>query len=155
MSVSGVVDDLIALKNLAAQEDDAARRASLDSVRRHVVERDGGAKIAEAASLLQISPPTVRAWIEADVLTTLPGSKPVRVDVASLAAAKQVVDELRLHSQDRHLLADVSRILRDRAALSGEDARSGVDDVAAGRVRRLDQRALDELLPAKGRRRST
>lgn len=149
------MDDLIALHHLAAQEDDAARRKTLDLIRKHLAERDGGAKITEAASLLEISPPTVRAWIDAGVLTVVSASRPVRVEVSSLAAAKQIVDELRRHSQDRHLLADVLRSLRDRAALSGVDARTGAHDVAAGRVRRLDQQALDELLPVKGRRRST
>ena len=48
MSVAGVVEDLIALQLLAEQERDAVRRRSLDAIRGHVAERDGGAKVGEA-----------------------------------------------------------------------------------------------------------
>lgn len=155
MSLAGVVDDLIALQHLAEQEEDTARRRSLDSVRKHLAERDRGAKITEAAKVLGVSAPTVRAWIAVGVLHALADSQPVRVDVASLADAKQVVDELRRHSSDRYMLADLLRILRDRASLSNEDARAGTADLNTGRVRRLDRRGLDALMPAKGPQRST
>ncbi|HVA61749.1 MAG TPA: helix-turn-helix domain-containing protein [Mycobacteriales bacterium] len=155
MSLAGVVDDLIALQRLADQERDAARRRALEAVRQHVAERDRGAKVAEAAQVLGVSAPTVRAWIDAGVLRPLAATGPARVDVASLAATKQVVDELRRHREDRHLLTEVLRLLRDRAAFSGDDAHAAVEDAAAGRVRRLDRAGLDELLPAKRPKRST
>lgn len=155
MSLAGVVDDLIALQHLAEQEEDIARRRSLDSIRKHLAERDRGAKITEAAKVLGVSAPTVRAWIAVGVLDALADSQPVRVDVASLADAKQVVDELRRHSSDRYMLADLLRILRDRASLSNEYARAGAADLNAGRVRRLDRRGLDALMPVQGPQRST
>lgn len=154
MSLSHVVDDLIALQHLADQEDDAARRRSLDAIRRHVAERDQGAKVAEAAKVLAVSAPTVRAWTEAGALRAIPGLRPVRIDVMSLAAAKQVLDELRRQADERHLLADVLRVLRDRAALAGDGTQAGVEDAVAGRVRTLDRRGLDELLPPKGTKKS-
>lgn len=155
MSLAGVVDDLITLQQLAEQERDAARRRSLDAVREHVAERDRGAKVAEAAQVLGVSAPTVRAWIEAGALQALAGSSPVRVGVMSLAATKQVVDELKRHRDDRHLLADVLRLLRDRGVLAGDDLTAGADDLAAGRVRRLNRDRLDELLPPKRTKPST
>jgi len=139
VSVVGVVQDLIALQQLAEQERDAARRRSLDAVREHVAERDRGAKVGEAAQVLGVSAPTVRAWIEAGALQAVAGSRPVRVGVMSLAVTKSVVDELRAHRDDRTLLADVLRVLRDRGVLAGEDVAAGLGDVSAGRVRRLDQ----------------
>lgn len=153
MSLNGVVEDLITLQRLAGQERNAARRRSLDAVREHVAERDRGAKVLEAAQVLGVSAPTVRAWIEAGLLVPVDGPGPVRVGVMSLALAKQVVDELRQERNDRHLLADVLRVLRDRGVLAGEDAARGRDDLAAGRVRRLDVDTLDELLPPKKRAR--
>lgn len=153
MSLDGVVEDLITLQQLAGQERDASRRRSLDAVREHVAERDRGAKIAEAAQVLGVSAPTVRAWIQAGALAALDGSGPVRVGVMSLAATKQVVDELRRYRDDRHLLAEVLRILRDRGVLAGDDLTHGQDDLAAGRVRRLDPSSLDELLPPRKRSR--
>jgi excisionase family DNA binding protein len=148
MSLAGVVEDLLALQRLAQGERDAARRQALDEVRQHVADRDRGAKVGEAAQVLRVSAPTVRAWIEAGALQAVAGSRPVRVGVMSLAATKSVVDELRRHRDDRHLLADVLRLLRDRGVLAGEDVPGGVDDFGAGRVRRLDRASLDELLPA-------
>ncbi len=155
MSVIGVVEDLIALQQLAEQERDAARRRSLDAVREHVAERDRGAKVGEAAQVLGVSAPTVRAWIEVGALQAVAGSRPVRVGVMSLAVTKSVVDELRAHRDDRAMLADVLRVLRDREALAGEDVAAGLGDVSAGRVRRLDHAALDELLPVRRTRPST
>ena len=147
MSVGGVVEDLIALHRLAEQERDAVRRRSLDAIRGHVAERDGGAKVGEAAQVLGVSAPTVRAWIKAGALRTVTQSSPLRVDVTSLAATKSVLDELRRHRDDRRLLFEVLRVLRDRGGLAGDDVAAAVDDLAAGRVRRLDANRLDELLP--------
>ena len=154
-SLAGVVEDLIALQHLVEQEADVARRRSLDAVRQHVAERDQGAKIAEAARVLAVSAPTVRAWTEAGALRVIPGARPARVDVMSLAAAKQVLDELRRHSDDRQLLADVLRVLRDRGDRAGDDVQSATDDLLEGRVRRLNPQGLDELLPPKRTKRST
>lgn len=155
MSLTGVVEDLLALQWLAEEERDAARRQALDEVRQHVAERDRGAKVGEAAQVLGVSTPTVRAWIEAGALQAVAGSSPLRVGVMSLAAAKSVLDELRRHRDDRHLLAGVLRLLRDRGVQAGEDVTEGVGDLAAGRVRRLDRASLDELLPASRTRAST
>lgn len=155
MSLAGVVEDLLALTRLAEGERDAARRQALDEVRQHVADRDRGAKVGEAAQVLGVSPPTVRAWIEAGALQAVAGSRPVRVGVMSLAATRSVLDELRRHRDDRHLLAGVLRVLRDRGDLAGEDVAEGVDDVSAGRVRRLDRTSLDGLLPPSRARAST
>ncbi len=155
MSVVRVVEDLIVLQRLAEQERDAARRRSLDAVREHVAERDRGAKVGEAAQVLGVSAPTVRAWIEAGALRAVAGSSPLRIGVMSLAATKSVVEELRRHRDDRALLVDVLRILRDRGVLAGEDVAAGMGDLSAGRVRQLDQAALEELLPARRTRPST
>ncbi len=151
--MDGVVEDLITLQQLAGQERDASRRRSLDAVREHVAERDRGAKIAEAAAVLGLSAPTVRAWVNAGVLVALDGTGPVRIGVMSLAATKQVLDELRRHGDDRHLLAEVLRILRDRGVLAGEDVTCGRDDLATGRVRRLDPSSLDAPLTSRKRSR--
>src|SRR2546423_185734 len=95
--LASVVDDLIALQRLAGAERDAARRKALDAIHRHVAERDRGAKVTEAAEVLAVSAPTVRSWVAAGVLHVQPGARPVRIDVVSLAAVKEVVDELRRH----------------------------------------------------------
>lgn len=155
MSVGGVVEDLIALQRLAKQEHDAVRRRSRDAIRGHVAERGGGAKVGEAAEVLGVSAPTVRAWIKAGALRAVARSNPLRVEVTSLAGTKSVLDELRRHRDDGRLLAEVLRVLRDRGALAGDDVAAAVDDLAAGRVRRLDANRLDELLPTTRTQTST
>lgn len=104
--------------------------------------------------MLGVSAPTVRAWIKAGALRTVARSNPLQIEVTSLAATKSVLDELRRHRDDRRLLAEVLRVLRDRGAL-GDDVAAGVDDLAAGRVRRLDASGLDDLLPTTRTKAST
>ena len=132
MSLAEVVDDLITLQQLADDEDDPERRRSLDAVRDRLAARDRGVKVSEAARVLGLSQPTIRSWIEAGVLDAVPGATPVRVDVLSLASVKHAVDLLRQHADDRQLLVQVMRVLRDRAALEGAD--EGFADYRAGRV---------------------
>jgi DNA-binding transcriptional MerR regulator len=148
VSVVELVDDLIALAQLAEQESDASRKGRLAMVHDHLAARDRGAKVSEAAQILGVSAPTIRSWIDIGLLETV-SQRPVRVDVVSLAAAKRAVDEIRRHKDDRHLLADIGRILRDRAGMTGEGAAEGIEDFRAGRVTRLDRARLEELLPPK------
>jgi|SRR6266508_1521692 len=146
MSATEIIDDLIELERLAEQELDAARRRRLLGVHDRVASRTEGVPVSEAARVLGLSAPTVRAWVDAGVLGTIPNRTPVRVTATSLATTKRAVDEIRSHRDDRHLLAEVARLLRDRAALAS-DARDGIEDMRAGRVTRLDRARLDELLP--------
>lgn len=154
VSVAEVLEDLLELGELANVEQDPERRRSLDVVRTHVAHRARGAKVSEAADLLGISQPTVRAWIASDVLKPVPGSKPVRVDLLALADVKRALDLIRDHVDDRQLLVHVMRLLLDRAALEGADVRQGFEDVAAGRVLPLTDDLLDELRATKGKPRS-
>jgi len=146
MSLVDVVDDLVTLAALADKEEDPERRRSLDVVRGHVADRHGGAKVSEAAKVLGLSQPTVRAWIGAGLLDPIAGTTPLRVEVLSLAEAKRPLDLIRRHKDDRQLLVQVMRILRDRAARAGSE--EGFADLAAGRVVPLGDdllREIDEL----------
>lgn len=143
MSLVEVLDDLLELQDLAAHEDDPARRRALDEVRAHVARRERGAKVSEAAHVLGISQPTVRAWIESGILTAVPGAKPVRIEVLALAETKRALDLVRDHVDDRQLLVHVMRILRDRAALEGSE--EGFADLSAGRTVALGEDLLAEM----------
>jgi len=156
MSLVEVVDDLLTLEELAAHEDDPDRRRSLEVVRGHLAERDRGAKVSEVAKVLGLSQPTVRAWIESGLLEPIAGTTPVRVDVLSLADVKRALDLIRRHKNDKRLLADVMRLVRDRAALAGADVHAGLEDLAAGRTVPLGDDLLAEIaaVEARGKRRS-
>jgi hypothetical protein len=132
MSTAEVVSDLIELERLAEDESNNERRKVLVVIHDHLAVRSGGAKVADVARLLNVSPPTVRAWIDAGVLDEIPDKTPRRVTFESLAAVKRALDEIRTHADDRPLLVQVMRILRDRAALEGSE--EGFDDFRAGRV---------------------
>ncbi len=104
--------------------------------------------------MLGLSQPTVRTWIESGVLEPIDGVTPVRVNVLSLADVKRALDLIRRHKDDRQLLAQVLRVLRDRAAVAGSE--EGFADLAAGRVVPLTDELLDELqAPQRGKTRST
>lgn len=135
--------DLIELERLAEDESDSERRKVLVGIHDNLAARSGGAKVADVARLLDVSPPTVRAWIAAGVLDDIPDKTPRQVTFESLAAVKRALDEVRAHADDRHLLMHVMRIVRDRAALEGSE--EGFEDYQAGRVTRLTPDLLDEI----------
>ncbi|MGH9228002.1 MAG: hypothetical protein ACRD07_04580 [Acidimicrobiales bacterium] len=96
--------------------------------------------------------PTV--WtIDSGILEPIAGATPVRINVLSLADVKRALDLIRRHKDDRQLLVQVMRVLRDRAALAG--AEEGLADLAAGRVVPLRDDLLDELRATeRGKQRS-
>ncbi len=143
MSVAEVVGDLLELQDLANAEEDPDRRRSLSDVVTHVARRERGAKVSEAAEVLGISQPTVRAWIDAGILTAIPDTKPVRIDVLVLAETKRALDLIRDHIDDRQLLVHVSRVLRDRAALEGSE--EAFADLRAGRTVPLGEDLIAEI----------
>lgn len=149
MSLADVLDDLLELQELAKDEEDPARRRSLDEVRTNVARRERGAKVSEAAHVLGVSQPTVRAWIATHLLTVVPNAKPVRIDVLALADVKRAVDLIREHVDDRPLLVHVMRMLRDRAALEGSE--EGFADLRAGRTVPLGEDLLAEIAEARKR----
>ena len=152
VSAVDLVEDLIELEELAELEPDAGRRRRLLTLATRVADRDGGIKVSEAAQILGISAPTVRAWIEAGLLAAVPDQTPLRIGLSSLAAAKRAVDAVREIKDEPHLLADVYRLLRDRAVLARPDVHRGVEDLQAGRTTELTPELLDDLLPPPKRR---
>ncbi len=109
--------------------------------------------MSDAAKVLGLSQPTVRAWIESGILEPIPGATPVRINVLAIADVKRALDLVRRHKDDRQLLVQVMRVLRDRAVLAG--AEEGFADLAAGRVVPLTDDLLDELRVTKrGKQRS-
>ena len=155
VSAVDLVEDLIELEALAEHEADADRRRRLLNLANRVAHREGGAKVSEAAQILGVSAPTVRAWIGAGILATIPDRTPLRVELSSLAAAKRAVDAVREIKDDPHLLAEVYRLLRDRALLDQPEVRQGIEDCRAGRTVDLTPELLDELLPPPRRRKSS
>lgn len=152
MAAIDLVTDLVELERLAAAEEDDDRRRRLLKIRDRLAARSEGARVSEAASVLDLSVPTVRSWVDAGVLEALPGRQPARVTYGSLALAKHAVDELRRHREDRPLLIAVMRQLRDRAVLADPSLGEALEDLAAGRLTPVTVEDLDELIPGSRRR---
>lgn len=147
-----LVTDLVELERLAAAEDDDDRRRRLLKLRDRLAARGEGAKVSEAAGVLDLSVPTIRSWVAAGVLEAVPGRQPARVTYDSLALAKRAVDELRSGQDDRPLLIAMTRRLRDRAVLDDPLLGQALDDMSAGRLTRVRAEDLDELIPGSRRR---
>jgi len=155
VSAVELVEDLIELEELAEQERDASRRRRLVALADRVAHRDAGAKVSEAAEVLGISAPTIRAWITAGLLAPVPGCSPVRIELSSLAAAKRAVDAVRQIKDEPQILAEVYCVLRDRDVLDDRKVRQGLADYRADRAVDLTPELLDELLPPPRRRKSS
>lgn len=149
-----LVSDLVELERLAAAEENDDRRRRLLKLRDRMAARGDGAKVSEAATVLDLSVPTVRSWVTAGVLEPIPGRQPARVTYDSLALAKHALDEIRRHQDDRPLLIAVMRRLRDRDVLDDPLLDQALDDVAAGRLTPVRPEDLDELIPGSRRRSS-
>ena len=145
MSAAELVEDLMELERLAEAEADVPRRRRLLALRDHLAARAEGAKVSEAADVLRVSVPTVRAWTKAGVLEELAGVRPVRISYVSLAAVRGVLDQIRASGGERHLLDAVARRLRDRAVAA--DLTEAVGDLEAGRTRVVGEKDLDDLIP--------
>lgn len=152
MPVLGIVEDILALDDLVGTDDDAARRETLLAVRDHIAQRCQGAKVADAAEVLGVSQPTVRAWLEAGILGGDVGARPIRIELISLANVKAALDAIRTSADDRQLLVQVQRVLRDRVASAG--ARDGMEDLRSGNERAIGDDLRGEIA-ALQRRRST
>jgi hypothetical protein len=100
---------------------------------RHVARVDD-VPVSLAADYLGVSQPTVRAWAKRDLLKRTPGSKPLRVQAASLQRVRHSLDELRARGQDGDWLAGLTDYLEDIADRGSETVRQGLQELEAGKL---------------------
>jgi hypothetical protein len=93
---------------LAALEDATAR---LDSV-----PHTPGVSVARAARLLEVSQPTVRAWLARNVLVAVKGSRPEEVEIDGLRRVRDALAELRARGQDRDWVEQLASYLQSAQA---------------------------------------
>ncbi|GAA3133029.1 hypothetical protein GCM10010466_24550 [Planomonospora alba] len=127
-----VVEDLADLLSLAQHR--ASDRALHAAVRRMTQRHDQGphpsaVRLATAAELLDVTLPTVRAWIRHGVLEAVPGRGVARVSATSLARALVVLREMEEGEAGHRRLARVIDALRDRDLLQrAQDTMSDTAD---------------------------
>lgn len=73
-----------------------------------------GIPVSVAAKVLDVTEPTVRAWIERGALQVVPGSHPLAVTPRSLGEVLAAVAQIRQVGQDERLLRRILDVLGDQ-----------------------------------------
>jgi hypothetical protein len=73
-----------------------------------------GVPVSVAASILRVSEPTVRSWIDRGALDLMPGVRPAAVTARSLGEAVAASSDIRTIGKDERLLRRVLDELADR-----------------------------------------
>lgn len=92
-----------------------------------------GVSVADAATYLAVSQPTVRDWLKRGVLERVPESKPVLIERSSLRQIHRLLAELRERGKDRDWLRAFVDYVHDLAVVRSPVVQKGLADVEAGR----------------------
>jgi len=134
------VEDLDDLE--ASVRRDRRARATVGRLRRRRLAEAPSLRLSVAARMLEVSVPTVRAWVARGVLESVPGTSPRRVTLASVLDTRRVVRELRALGRDRDLLAELLARAEDERVLSDRRLRRSLDEMRRGE--------LIDITPAPG-----
>jgi hypothetical protein len=126
------VDELDALEATVHRNTEA--RARVDRLRRYRLAEAPSVRLSVAAKMLDLSVPTVRAWIMRGLLEDAPDPAPRRVTLASVLSLRPVVRELRELGQDRNLLEAIVARVEDRRTLTDRRLRTSLEEMRHGDV---------------------
>jgi hypothetical protein len=93
-----------------------------------------GLPVSDVAHYLNVSEPTVRAWLTRGALTPVPGAKPVLVEVASLRRAGHALAELRERGRDRDWTRALVDLLHDHGDRRRPELLEGLDELRRGEL---------------------
>lgn len=119
----------------ASGEDVSAAVKRIDDV---VARLDGvasvpaGLPVADAATYLQVSEPTVREWLKRGVLSRVRDAKPVLIERESLRSVHRLLAELRERGKDRDWLSTFVDYVHDRAVIRSRTVQRGLAEMEAG-----------------------
>lgn len=119
LSVGANTDVLAALQ-------DAAER--LDSV-----PHTGGIRVAQAARRLEVSQPTVRAWLDRGVLAGVTGARPEEVEIESLRRVMDALADLRARGRDRDWVEHLATYARSAEPRS-DALKEGLEQLRRGEL---------------------
>lgn len=106
----------------------------LADVRARLEQDTPGLPVSEVARYLELSEPTVRAWLTRRVLTPVAETKPVLVDIASLRRVGRALAELRERGVDRDWTRALVDYLHDRETRSNPALDAGLQELRRGDV---------------------
>lgn len=134
------VDELNELESSLARNKDA--RLKVVRIRRRRLDEAPSVRLSVAATLLDLSVPTIRIWIDRGLLDDVDDSSPRHVTLKSVLEVRPLVRELRALGRDRNLLEAVLARLEDERTLSHRDLRRSLDEMHTGK--------LADITPASG-----
>lgn len=126
------IDELDELENSLGRNKDA--RLKVVRLKRRRLAEAPSVRLSVAAKLLDLSVPTIRAWIDRGLLEEVGGSSPRRVTLQSVLEVRPLVRELRALGRDRNLLEAVLARVEDERALSDRKLRRSLDEMRSGKL---------------------
>ena len=105
------------------------------------LERDLGeetsVEVSQAAKILAVSPPTVRAWAKRGLLEALPGRSPVALTFDSVRRTRRALAELRAQGTDREFVQRLLDAALDQRDLSRPAVARGLEQWRSGQAAKV------------------
>jgi hypothetical protein len=128
-----LLDDVTKLHEVAETlPADDQRAQTLESVAHRRLAAAPGMRLSVAASVLALSEPTVRAWVERGIFKVRSRKPRLLLDPASVLEVRQLVADLRDAGQTRGLLDEVYNRLADEQQLADPDLAESLEQVRRG-----------------------
>ena len=124
------INDLEELESSLGRNKDA--RLKVVRLRRRRLAEAPSVRLSVAGKLLDLSVPTIRAWIDHGLLDEIDGSSPRRVALQSVLEVRPLVRELRALGRDRNLLEAVLAQVEDQRIMSDRKLRRSLDEMRSG-----------------------
>jgi hypothetical protein len=105
---------------------------SLADLRGRLIDLQPTVRLSVAADLLEISLPTIRAWMADGPLREAEGASPRRVSLESVLEVRPVLRDLRALGWDRNLLAAVTDRLEDERDLTDPELQRSLEEMRRG-----------------------
>lgn len=91
-------------------------------------------EVSQAAKILAVSPPTVRAWAKRGILEFLPGHSPMAVSFESVRRTRRLLVDLRAQGGDREFVQRLLDAALDQRELSRPAAARGLEQWRSGQA---------------------
>ena len=91
-------------------------------------------EVSQAAKILGVSPPTVRAWAKRGLLEALPGRSPMALTFDSVRHIRRALAELRAQGDDREFVQRLLDAAIDQRELSRPAAARGLEQWRSGQA---------------------
>jgi hypothetical protein len=127
------VEGIEAVASTLAEPDE--RRQRLLDIAAELLAGAGAIRPVIAASLLELSDKTIRAWTREGVLKAVGSGPNLTLDPLRVHEVMHLVRELRANGQDRNLLDAVWYRLSDQALLDRDDLRESLEQMRRGEGR--------------------